>query len=356
MDFLRKINVILVESPLQVLSAIEAAEHFGYRNVNLIVRYADPLSRERNNDHINAALAQYNFDTVRPISVTKSKLRNKLRIYGLYLWLRINRWRISNIAIGEWRSEWMQRCADIAKKETVVLLDDGIIVVDILQNKIEKGVGWDFSGEKPKRLRRQIDLAILKLLGSEGKHKWDWHIYTAFFAGADSQTTLITKNNYDFLKGKIATLKNDGIYYFGTKYSEAGYFPLQVELHFLENVFKTLSDLYKEASSEHDNPILYIPHRDDSEQKIAAVKEIGFEVKFLPYPAEIYFTNTQIRPKVIAGAFTTAVANVSAIYEPQIIHLFKLPIEQIAYEKREHVKSIYTFYESQGFKVINPNI
>lgn len=62
---------------------------------------------------------------------------------------------------------------------------------------------------------------------------------------------------------------------------------------------------------------------------------------------------TKKKPKVIAGAFTTAVANVSTIYKPDAVHLFKLPIEEIAEEKREHVVTIYEFYERNGFEVIN---
>lgn len=345
-------DVLIVESPLQLLSAIEATKYFDFKRTCLIVRYADPSTRKRNNSHIDEVLRMHEFNRVIKLCYSSSRVLNHLRTYSMCLWFRMNRSNIRKLAIGEWRSEWMQRCVEIARKDSVVLLDDGIIVVDILRNKIEKGLHWNVNRDRPKSVKRRIQRLIFNLLGTKGVHNPKYHLFTAFFSETDSKTVQITPNRYEFVRTKVEDINADGIYYFGTKYSEAGYFPLSVELRFLEQVFSTLLKLYPPPEQTHgNNSILYIPHRDDSVQKIDAVKEIGFDVKFLDYPAEIYFLLTKKKPKVIAGAFTTAVANVSTIYKPDAVHLFKLPIEEIAEEKREHVVSIYEFYEERKYQI-----
>ena len=73
-------------------------------------------------------------------------------------------------------------------------------------------------------------------------------------------------------------------------------------------------------------------------------------------PAEIHFLYSKTLPKSISGAFTTAVANLSVIYKPDNITLFRLPIDQVVSEKREHVKTIYDFYEKRGYSIIDLNI
>jgi hypothetical protein len=345
-------DVLIVESPLQLLSAIEAIKYFDFKRTCLIVRYADARRRKRHNSHIDEVLKMYDFNRVIKLRNSSSNTLNKLLKFNSYLWFRINRKSIRKLAIGEWRSEWMQRCTEIAQKDSVILLDDGVIVVDILRNKIEKGVNFNVNTDRSKSVKQRLKTLIFSILGTKGVYDKKYHLFTAFFSKTDSKTVQITPNRYEFVRSKVEDVNADGIYYFGTKYSEAGYFPLSVELRFLGHVFSTLSNLYPTEQAQENNRILYVPHRDDSVTKLEAVKEIGFDVTPLNCPAEIYFFLMKKKPKVIAGAFTTAVANVSTIYKPDAVHLFKLPIEEIAKEKREHVESIYKFYEERKYQIV----
>lgn len=344
-------DVLIAESPLQLLSAIEATKYFSFNRACLVVRYVDSNTRKQNNTHMDEVLKLYNFERVIRIVHRPSWLLNQLSFLRIFLWFRMNRKSIGNLAIGEWRSEWMQRCVEIARKDSVILLDDGIIVVDILRNKIEKSLRWNTYRYRPTSLEERLQMLVFNLLGSKGDRNIKYHLFTAFFSETDSKVVQITRNRYKFLQSKVENVSADGIYYFGTKYSEAGYFPLSVELQFLDQVFNTLSNLYSTEQAVGNNSIFYIPHRDDSIQKIDAIKQIGFDVKYLNYPAEIYFILTKKKPKVIAGAFTTAVANLNTIYAPDAVHLFKLPIEKIAQEKREHVVSIYNFYQERKYQI-----
>jgi hypothetical protein len=85
------------------------------------------------------------------------------------------------------------------------------------------------------------------------------------------------------------------------------------------------------------------------------VEKIGFEVVHFQYPAEMYFLTSETIPKSISGAFTTAVANLSMIYNPDEVILFRLPLDQVVPDKREHVRTIYDFYAKRGFNIIDFN-
>jgi hypothetical protein len=346
MEIRKRFDVAIVGSPLQALSAIEAAHYYKLDPAWLFVRYVSAERRHRNNKHMDMVLENHNFKKIIKLGTHQYATLNHLQILALYLFLLLCRSRIRNLVIGEWRSDWMQRCIDISRKNEVILCDDGIIMVDILRNKLEKDVRWKAS-EGSTRLKSIVKKTITRMLGSRGVHDAKFRLFTAFFDKADSNKVTIDHNSYDYIKSKLNAKSPSGVYYFGTKYSEAGYFSLGVELRFLNGVFRFLRE------REKSEPIFYVPHRDDSVEKIKAVEKIGFKVLYLESPAELYFLSAETFPKSISGAFTTAVANLSSIYKPQNVTLFRLPIEEIVSEKREHVETIYDFYEKRGFSVID---
>ena len=348
MNIKTKFDLAIVESPLQVLSAIEAVHYYGLHNTWLFVRYGRTERRIRNNKHIDMALEKHNFKKVIKLQSYRYATFNYLQISALYLFFLLFRRRIRNLVIGEWGSDWMQCCVDISRKEEVVLCDDGIIMVDILRNKLEKGVRWQ-SAQRSTPLKSIVKKSITKVLGSRGWHDARFRLFTAFFEESDSDKCSIDPNSYSYLQSQLQKRQQSGVYYFGTKYSEEGYFPLDVEIKFLRAVFSYLS------KHEPHEQILYVPHRDDSDEKIEKVEEIGFKVLYLESPAELHFLSADTFPKSISGAFTTAVANLSSIYKPTTVRLFRLPQDQIVLKKREHVKTIYEFYEKRGFTIIELN-
>ena len=347
MDIKTKLDIALVESPLQALSAIEAVHYYRLHNTWLFVRYGHTERRHRNNKHMDKAIENHNFKKIIKLKDQRYTTLNHLQNYALYLFFFFCRRRIRSLLIGEWRSDWMQRCIDISRKEEVTLCDDGIIIVDILRNKLEKGAQWQ--GDEGTSLKAIIKRSIVKALGSREGHSAKFKLFTAFFEESDSDKILIDHNSYSYIQSQLQKNQQFGMYYFGSKYSEAGYFPLDVEIKFLRAVFVFLSE------QEPHEQILYIPHRDDSVKKIKKVEEIGFKVLYLESPAELHFLSADTFPKLISGAFTTAVANLSIIYKPDNVILFRLPYDQIVPEKREHVKTIYELYEDRGFTLIDVN-
>jgi len=346
--FFKKIDVVFVESPLQALSAIEAVHHFKLNPVLLFVRYLPESRSQINNKHMDTVLETNVFSRVIKIQDRQFRIINKLQTFGLYLYFLINRSNIRNLVIGEWRSEWMQRCVGILRKDTVILCDDGTIVVDILKNKLEKNIRWhEVNTNEKSRIKFFFKYLIHKKLSLRERQYSKFHLFSTFFSECDSEKVRITHNPWSFLRERLISKQKEGIYYFGSKYSEAGYFDQSVELQFLGSVFKYLCKKYPLEK------IQYVPHRDDSISKVERIKEIGFNIIYLDQPAELYFIKSKTYPKSVNGAFTSAVMNLKWIYEPDEINVFSFPFNKVASDKREDVVMLYDFYTQHNFNVID---
>jgi hypothetical protein len=239
----------------------------------------------------------------------------------------------------------MHRVIEVTLPSTSILLDDGIIVFDIVKNYLLNGNHNLLKVIKATSIKHKALQIIYKLLGSTGKKQYEFTVFTAFFKGSDFSNIRIINNNYKYLKKNKEKKIVDEVFYFGTKYSEAGYFLIEIELEYLQRVLEDLSETYPAMS------IFYIPHRDDSLNKRREIENLGYSVKELGMPAELYFWTNDAHPYAIAGAYSTAVANLSAIYGLKNVTLYKLPIHKIIPEKKSHVIEIYEFYKSQGFKI-----
>jgi hypothetical protein len=242
----------------------------------------------------------------------------------------------------------MHRCVEISNLNSVSLLDDGIIIVDILKNMLNKGFFNKLSmrSNKPSLISFIKDLIYL-LLGSNGKKHYNFEVFSSFLNSDDSKTIKITNNHYAFLRANSSKKVVNEVYYIGTKYSEAGYFDVDVELEFLSIVSKDLIRRYP------NKKIIYVVHRDDSMSKIAHIESLGFEIKKLHKPIELFFNESDFLPYSIAGAFSSAIINIAMIYGLKKIIFFKLPVNKITNKYKEHVNEIYHFYEERGFVVID---
>lgn len=337
----------MAESPLQALSAIEAVHHYKLNPVLLFVRYLPESRSQVNNKHMDMVLETHVFSRVIKIQDRQFRIINKLQYFLLYLYFLINRSNICNLVIGEWRSEWMQRCVDILRKDTVILCDDGTIVVDILKNKLEKNIRWhEVNTNGKSRIKFFLKCLIYKKLSLREQYS-KFHLFSTFFFECDSEKVGITHNPWTFLRERLISKHQEGIYYFGSKYSEAGYFDQSVELNFLESVFNYLRNKYPLEK------IQYVPHRDDSISKVRRIREIGFKIIYLDQPAELYFIKTKTYPKSVNGAFTSAVVNLKWIYEPDEINVFSFPLNKVASYKREDVAILFDFYTQHNFNVID---
>lgn len=340
------INLFVVESPLQLLSAIEAAYKYkGTENI-AIVKYGRHV-RAENNKHMEMALSIYEFDSIYYVRTVESRFLMKLRMGLMYAFIYSKRRLIERIFIGDYRSVWMHRCIEISRANAAHLLDDGIITIHVYEEYLKKGKFNKLAFFARDGLSYKLFDAAFRLLGSDRKSTYELSIFTSFVITPGSDNIEVVINDYSYLSGLAVCTGVGGIFYFGTKYSEAGYFSLEVEVAFLITAF---SFLKKKHPTEE---LLYIPHRDDSKEKLERIKALGVRVFSLGMPAEMFFLKHHRRPRVVAGAYSTAIANVRSLYKPEQVYAFRLPMHEVEGTRVQHVSQIYAFYDRIGIPVID---
>ncbi|AKO52997.1 hypothetical protein ABA45_11785 [Marinobacter psychrophilus] len=266
----------------------------------------------------------------------------------MFLYIRMLSIRgVPNIFIGEFRSVWMHRCLEILNSKHAYLLDDGIIIVDIFNQYLSKGI------YKPNfKISRYNVLNLLYgflcfATGSAKGVPYRLTMCTAFpFEKLGCSEQLFIKNDYTSSLFSGEFKDDDSVfYYFGTKYSEAGYFSMEVEILFLNRVFDYLR--------KKGFKIVYVAHRDDAKNKLDLIESVGVEVQRFDCPAELHFFRKGSAPKYIGGAFSTAVINIKLIFNSEFVVFFKLPISDVSRNKIDQVIDVYDFYNRIGFDVID---
>lgn len=354
------INLYFVASPLQALAANEARERFGQDSKNILwVRKAQNRKRQSHHAHLQKAIEFGTWDEIIYIDQHNFDFKKKYLPLNICLRLFILRYReIGKIFIGEYRSHWMHQAIEILGAESVYLVDDGIITVHIQETYLDKGIysfiqatnsyiSFDDYSSKLKYFRLMLYLIFYRMLGFSGKKKYEVNLFTAY-PPRERNNQIVEVNEYRSIKKLVHNLKvvNSYVYYFGTKYSENNYFSLAVEIDFLNRV--------KMHYDKEKKNIIYVAHRDDADEKVALIRsQLGIKCIKLDLPAELWFVDQGFVPVDISAASSTAVINLSKIYNIESCKFFMLPIEQISEDKKLSTIQTYNFYRELDFDVID---
>jgi len=340
------IYLYVAESPLQLLSAIEASVS-DVGNKILIISYGSD-KRQLNNKHIDSVIKYSNFDKIFAVNKSNYRLVNWLRWLLAICYVRFSRNIIRTVYIGEWRSDWMHRLVEVSLCKNIVLLDDGVVILDIVKNKLQDfNHNKLFFKAKNSSIKSKIVDLLYKLVGSNCDANYRLKLFTVF-SGLDNPSGLtVKKNNFKFLKSFLKNCPCNSIYYFGSRSSEANYLTLDNELVFMRNVYDKLSVLYPAVD------LIYVPHRDSMPEKIDQIKRMGFVIKYIDSPVEIYFLEINERPRVISGSHSTALPNLMNIYDIDKIHVFKLPMSKVLKGKINLATETFEFYKRLGYEIID---
>jgi len=339
-------NLYLVESPLQLLSAIELQSLTPSKKSTVVIRY-EVRDGNRNRDQIRELLKNMRFDRVVELGKNLNSISQRIDLLNFMVRLSGVRDEIQQVAIGDWRSTWMHRCIEIVGAKEPILLDDGIIVVHIMNNFLCKGIHnkLKISSTPSTRFKNILYYA----LGSNGNAEYKFSLFTSFYNQSVVNNINILENRYEHTVSRNAS-RESCVGYFGTKYSEGKYLTFEQEITFLSNAFKFIE-------REYDGlPIVYYAHRGDAHKKLEYISSMGIEVRVPTLPLEAHFMRHESPPpSVIVGGFSTAVINVSKIYGIEEALFMLLPIGLISKNKAAHVIEIYNFYKEMGYRIVDPS-
>ena len=344
-----KTNLFVVESPLQLLSAIEAAHRTEPKSKNvLVIRYGDS-SRTRNNEQMRLLVNNYAWSHV--IDFSDPDTHSML----IHVWRRIKleqikfkfKGHISKFYFGEFRAEWMHYLRSSVSPDESYLLDDGAVTIQVQQVYIARGLRFPDMQPRSKLEKIALKLIYLGVLNKRVLSK-QLHLFTAFnLNGLAGQK--LDYHHYDNLKKQFAAqlrTQTNEVWFFGSKYSEASVLSLDDELLCLQQVNE-----YFEASN-YD--LKYVPHRDETPEKLDYVEhQMGIPLIQFDVPAEIYLLQSPTLPSLVAGYYTTVLLNTSVLISEVKTLAFQIPNEMIAPKFREATSNVYDFIRASKINVVD---
>jgi hypothetical protein len=350
-------NVFLIETPHQLINAIEAKCFFNLKNNYLfILLHSDyPMSAYRrlvsdgdwdkiiyeNLNHENkfSSFLKYKIKSERLISYIETleliALRNRLDKLSKSIG------EVENLFLGNYMINYMRHFANKTKYESLYLLDDGTATL-LVYNEREK----NNDGLTKINLTKLKKVMLKKIVGLNSDHPDNLTYFTTYDLKENNKDRFI-KNNYEYMKSRALKTKNDDLVYFlGMTAILEGFSD--------ENYFNYMQKVIKYFSNQN---LIYIPHKLEPENRIEALKSfLSLKIQKIDVPIEYYLGIFGNIPKILSSFFSSALENCRVIFGNSLnIKVFYVDPEKFP-NKPEFVRSVYQYYESktnESFEVIN---
>ena len=321
-------NLYIVESPLQLLSAIEARSAFKAEKHFLVVRY---YKNKKTNAQLKRLLSLAKWDEVYEYKFYISTEFQALFFIRLIKVLKNNCMEFESIFIGEYRSEYMWMFLNNLLHKARYLLDDGNVTIEVQKNYLTR-----------KKLNIFTSSSVINIMISFfklNKAKSNSINLFTMFELTPHKNQIVISNNFNDLSSKMVgkSITDESVVYFiGANLVELG---IVTEDYFIEAMYK-IRAYYKKMGKA----MIYIPHRREGRGKLNNVTDLGIFVENFINPVELEFLYKKIRPHHIASFYSTALYSLKKIYN--IIHVdsFTLDYDQVDSLLVDEIQSTYKYY------------
>ena len=337
-------NLFIVESPFQLLSAIEASHYFSNEKNMLIVKYLPGKKNLGNNNQLDLLLKIKSWDSVIKIDRSVSHFHANVKLLSYIKKVP----QINFIFIGELRSWYMRQYFNILNNNGCYSLDDGNSTIFLQETIIKERTYFKLKGTKffVKMLLKHLILYLIFLKF----YKMNSHInlFTCFDVEKSFKDQILLKNDFKYCKdishGREISSKT--AYFFGGGEDVNGIMDQ-------DDLFYELL-LIKKYFSSRGISLVYIPHRVDTKPKLERIqKDLKCKVLCFKYPAEVEFILMTESPEYISSFCSTALYTVSLMLNYQDKALSFLPsLDKMSSKNRFEYQQIFNDYKKH-LTVIN---
>lgn len=343
-------NLFIVESPFQLLSAIEANKYFENEENVLIIKYSPEKFAKNSNEQLILLKNYTNWENIYEIGNSSSYFILNLKLLLFIKNIQRDFSKIDKIFIGEYRSWYMRQYFNILNPRKCFSLDDGNITIELAKSYISTGKEYKFPKTFKSIIKNIINNFLLLLLFYRvPKNRININLFTCFDVSQFLQKDRFIEHSFEYLKekNKMKDCLQDTVYFFGANLSELDLISEQEEMKILKKISYYFND--------KNIKLIYLPHRRELPKKLEFIKNnLGIELRYSKYPAEIEFILMNEKPQYLASIVSTALHTVSKIVSFDEIIAFKLPLDKI---NKMYLEDIVTTYEEykKTMKVINLN-
>ena len=340
--------LFIVETPFQLLSAMEAKNYFhNYKSV-LLIRYFPERTSSLNNNQIKKMLTLTEWFYIETI---ECNLSTKISNYKLFFYMKKLQKKyttFNKIFIGEYRSWIHRKYLEILNPQESFLLDDGSVSIEIQKNYLPKYKNYFEGTNLMSRLDRTLRTVMFKLLDIR-ERKLNINLFTCFDLTPYSNQQKIINHQFDFSKKllKRKAILSKTVYFFGSPLSEVALISEEYELDLLNKIVQRFKN--------NQMQLVYLPHRREKKEKLDKItNRFNVELRISKYPAEIEFIMMESIPSCIASFYSTTLISIPKIVNFKEIISFQLDYTQINSDWVESIQNIYDYYK-QKLEVIDIN-
>jgi hypothetical protein len=350
-------NVFLVETPHQLLNAMEAKSYFRLVDNNLIVIIKEEYSK----DSYARLVAPNEWKSVFYVPVKGDpesgflrnlrdhridRIRGYYRTYELYLLrkaldrLSASMGKVERIFVGNYWMEYMRHFANVTSHKELCLLDDGTGTLLINKMRRER---W-FQGNDKNRAAIAQGI-INSAIGLKDRHIEDVTFFTIYELEVRPGDSVV-KHDYPYLRQKASERPlEDAVYFLGMTLIDEG---LSQEAY--------LDHLRRVKNHFNNENFVYVQHRGEPAEKLKIIKrQLNLEMRKFDVPIEYQISVLGGRPKILASFCSSALENCRIIFGDLLdIKAFYIDPEDCPL-RPDFIKDIYAYYGSKAgpkFEVI----
>lgn len=300
-------NLFIVRSPLQLMNAIEAKEHFSTKNNILLIMHDSTVenSTSANSAQMQSVSQLSEFDEkIEFYYLNKSKF-SKFSSHAKLI-KKLQQKNYKHIFTGDYGTINQLIIANLEATD-VYLLDDGILTLATHANRLHPNHKQSW-GQKVKLLR-------YKLFDLNTKQNNPINLFTNYSITPHGSEHIIS-NNYNYFKKTYIekAVKDEHLYILGQPLAQV---KIMTDVAYI-NYLKKIIDHYKKE-------IIYIPHRSEIvSDQLKALASDRFTLQKNEGPIEIVFLSRNIYPAHVVSFISSALFNLEKIFEATKIDAIKI--------------------------------
>ncbi|HUH42318.1 MAG TPA: hypothetical protein VLZ29_04310 [Sulfurimonas sp.] len=321
-------NLFILRSPLQIINAMEAIEHFQLENNILVLIYNRMKS---NTEQMNLVLDTQKFTNIIHIH---EKLKTKYFEY-VKLIRKLKKENYNYLFVGELGISYKTIIAN-TKKEKVFLLDDGTATINYYNKFIQYNKYNKYNFREIRFLFSGLNIKVRDKI----------NLFTYFdlvpLHGID-----VVKNNLSYLNSNILNnfKKDETILYFIGQ-------PIEGTIAF---------DIYQNSINylikKFNKKIIYVPHRSENKEQqdklLLSIDAEMFEIINPNMPLELYFLKNNIYPLHIVSFFSTALVTLTILFKECKSNSIRIK-ETVENQKRiTKINEVYFIFNKIGIKELD---
>ncbi|BAK72691.1 hypothetical protein [Arcobacter sp. L] len=302
-------NLYIVESPFQLLSAVEASKYFNNEKSLFVIKYN---KKESNVIQLKKIKDLFKLNNVIEIKPLLSNFDSNLQLLLLLKKFDKEKKNFNRIFIGEYRSFHMRKFFDYFSKAESYCLDDGNITYQIFQLIKEKKDEYYFNNGIKGLIKEIVYKMQPILFGLNNLEiKRNIKLFTCFDIPKENKHII---HDFSNIKKEYKVSNSKNIVYFYGSYLEIIGISKEKQIEFLEQAMGVFKKL--------DLEIIYLPHRLESEDKLNLIKDkLNLKIVKNEFPAEIQLLVDGFIPECIASFGSSVLISLPKIF-PEIKNVY----------------------------------